>query len=91
MIHKCARKSFAYIVCDHDSQLSQNAIHAAFSGFTGFSVGIVNNRYCLLPVHLLTKATKKVQSNDRCWQGLLASTGQPSFLNQEEEIVSSYE
>jgi 6-phosphofructokinase 1 len=67
------------------SQLSQNAVHAMMSGWTGFTVGLVNNRTCLIPLSEVAdiKIPTKVTPHDRAWQRLLASTGQPSFVNEE--------
>jgi len=69
-----------------NSQLAQNAVHGAMSGFTGFTIGNVGNRTCMIPLSEITNPSKPntIQSNDRAWQRLLASTGQPSFLNDED-------
>jgi len=73
-----------------NSQLAQNAVHGAMAGWTGFTVGMVNNRTCYIPLHEVTNPEKPVNisPNDRAWQRLLASTGQPSFLNDEEDILN---
>ena len=65
------------------SQLGQSATHGLMAGFTGFSVGHVNNNLVFIPLQeiISNKYTNTIQSNDRHWQRLLASTGQPSFLN----------
>ena len=58
------------------------------AGFTGFSVGHVNNHVVLIPLSEMNsgKYTNRILANDRHWQRLLASTGQPSFLNDQSVI-----
>ena len=61
------------------------------AGFTGFSVGHVNNRTTFLPIDEIVSDNyaNRIMPYDRTWQRLLASTGQPSFINDEEEIVKN--
>ncbi|KAL4469541.1 hypothetical protein ABPG74_004794 [Tetrahymena malaccensis] len=67
------------------TQLAQNAVHGAMAGFTGFTVGHVNNRLCYIPLDEICKegSGRRIKAEDRAWQRLLASTGQPSFLKKE--------
>jgi 6-phosphofructokinase 1 len=67
------------------AQLAQNAVHGLMAGFTGFTTGHVNNKVAFIPIDELLsgKYPNKVQPDSRIWQRLLASTGQPSFLNNE--------
>ncbi len=37
--------------------LAQNAVHAAMSGYTAFTVAIVNNRTVLVPISLITASS----------------------------------
>ncbi|EGR34352.1 phosphofructokinase, putative [Ichthyophthirius multifiliis] len=69
-------------------QLAQNAVHGAMAGFTGFTVGHINNKLSYIPLGEITKVgnIRQIQPQDRAWQRLLASTGQPSFLNEENKI-----
>jgi len=61
------------------------------SGWTGFTVGTVNGRTCYIPLREVTHPPHPVniQPDDRAWQRLLASTGQPSFLNDEEDLINA--
>lgn len=59
--------------------LAQAAVHGAFAGLTGFTVGPVNGRHAWLPITQVTKQSSQVNPKDRMWARLLASTGQPSF------------
>jgi len=67
----------------HDSVyctiLGQNAVHAAFAGYTGCSIGLCNTHYVFLPISLVIQQTRSVDANGRMWNRLLASTGQPEF------------
>lgn len=75
----------------YNSQLAQNAVHGAMAGWTAYTVGTVNNRTCYIPLNEITHPEHPVniQPDDRAWQRLLASTGQPSFINDEDDIVKT--
>ena len=40
--------------------LGQGAVHGAFAGFTGFTVGLVNTHYVYLPIPVIIQDTRKV-------------------------------
>ncbi len=64
------------------SVLAQNAVHGAMAGFTNFTCGIIRGISVNLPIDLVANGEKnRLEYADRGWQRLLASTGQPSFLN----------
>lgn len=69
--------------------MAQNATHGLMAGFTGFSVGHVNNKTVFIPINEIVSKeyANKILPYDRTWQRLLASTGQPSFINEEEKLV----
>ena len=46
--------------------LAHNAVHAAFAGFTGITVGLVNTNYVYLPIPAVISIPRKV----RCCAGL---------------------
>lgn len=68
------------------STLAQNAVHCLMSGFTGFSIGHVHNKTCMIPLEEMLSGNYKnrITLNNKDWMRLLASTGQPSFVNEEE-------
>ncbi|CAD8152339.1 unnamed protein product [Paramecium octaurelia] len=70
------------------SQLAQNAIHASMAGFTGFAVGHVSNKTCMIPLNEMNSGNyaNRITPSNISWQRLLAGTGQPSFLNNEQDI-----
>lgn len=72
--------------------MAHNATHGLMAGFTGFSAGHVNNKVAYIPIEDIVsdkyKHAKRIQPNDRAWQRLIASTGQPSFLNNENGVLS---
>jgi len=55
------------------------------SGWTGFTIANVNEQTCYIPVEEIISSKRQIEPNDRTWQTLLASTGQPSFLNSDVE------
>ena len=86
MIRTVGANSSDRILC---TMLAQAAVHGAFAGFTGFSVGTVAGQIVYIPVELLTTihegkgstpGQRKVDiDNNMNWWRLVASTGQPSF------------
>lgn len=61
------------------SQLAAGAVHGAMAGFTGFTVGHVNNVPAMIPVSALFGKKNQVSITSRPWQRVLAGTGQPEF------------
>jgi 6-phosphofructokinase 1 len=41
--------------------LAHNAVHAAFAGYTGVTVGLVNTHYVYLPIPVIIQAPRKVR------------------------------
>lgn len=54
--------------------LAHAAVHAAFSGFTGTTVGLVNTRYVLLPSSAVIKSPRIVDPNGQLWARLVCAT-----------------
>ena len=66
--------------CNLCAKLAECAVHCAFAGFTNFSVGMINNKPCMIPLEKMCgKYERKVEFNSDDYIMLLASTGQPSF------------
>lgn len=82
-----ARKTLFFIFI---SKLAQNAIHSAFSGFTNFTSGMINNQPVLIPVHYIASlGTRKINTkSDVEYLSMLASTGQSSFQHPLTVISS---
>ncbi|KAL4440737.1 hypothetical protein ABPG77_000446 [Micractinium sp. CCAP 211/92] len=59
--------------------LAHGAVHGAFAGFTGITVGLVNTHYCYLPIPLIIQAPRKVDPHGELWNRLRSSIGQPNF------------
>jgi hypothetical protein len=60
--------------------LAHNAVHAAFAGYTGITVGLVNTHYVYLPIPVIIQAPRKVDPRGKMWNRLRASIGQPNFV-----------
>jgi 6-phosphofructokinase 1 len=72
--------------CNLCAKLAESAVHCAFAGFTNFSVGLINNKPCMIPSELLCgKNKRKISYNSDDYLMLLASTGQPSFYPEKVE------
>mmetsp|Transcript_28567 Transcript_28567/g.47558 ORF Transcript_28567/g.47558 Transcript_28567/m.47558 type:complete len:541 (+) Transcript_28567:49-1671(+) len=62
-------------------QLGQNAVHGAMAGFTGFSVGLCNNRMVYLPIpQLVSTSPRSMNPHGRTWERILAITRQPNTV-----------
>lgn len=46
--------------------LAHNAVHAAFAGFTGVTVGLVNTHYVILPIPVVIQAPRRVSFLSIC-------------------------
>lgn len=62
------------------SNLAEFAVHGAMAGYTGITVGKIDGRYVMLPIHAITgKGQRHVDVNGRMFERLLSTTMQPSF------------
>lgn len=59
--------------------LANGAVHAAFAGYTGVTVGLVNTHFVYLPIPLVIQAPRKVDPAGELWNRLRSSIGQPNF------------
>ncbi|KAL9247715.1 hypothetical protein vseg_021118 [Gypsophila vaccaria] len=59
--------------------LGQNAVHGAFAGYSGITVGICNTHNVYLPITEVIHSPRTVNPNSRMWHRCLTSTGQPDF------------
>ncbi|CAB9499299.1 phosphofructokinase 5, chloroplastic [Seminavis robusta] len=68
-------------------QLGQNAVHGAMAGFTGFSVGLCNNRMVFLPIpELVATSPRNMNPKGRTWERVLALTRQPNTVPEDKEF-----
>ncbi len=59
-------------------QLAQAAVYGAMAGSTGFTVGMVNNRICYIPIPLVVATSPRFMNpKGDMWNQVLAMTGQP--------------
>jgi len=59
--------------------LAHNAVHGAFAGYTGVTVGLVNTHYCYLPIPVIIQAPRRIDPRGRMWNRLRAAIGQLDF------------
>ncbi|XP_068329109.1 ATP-dependent 6-phosphofructokinase 4, chloroplastic-like isoform X1 [Pyrus communis] len=64
--------------------LAHSAVHGAMAGFSGFRVTPVSSKHAYIPIARATEKQNTVILTDRMWARLLASTNQPSFLDDGE-------
>ena len=71
--------SVSLISLDFYLDKQQNAVHGTMAGFTGFSVGMCNNKVCLLPIpELVATSPRQMNPKGRTWERVLAVTRQPN-------------
>lgn len=44
--------------------LAHNAVHAAFAGYTGITVGLVNTHYVYLPIPVIIMSPRRVRKSE---------------------------
>jgi len=58
--------------------LAHAAAHGAMAGYTGFTVGLANNRTVMIPIPELAKASpRSLNATGRTWERVVAVTNQP--------------
>ncbi len=62
------------ILCD---LFARHAAHAAMAGKTGLVIGYLHDRFIHVPIELLAKEKKRLESEGPAWSAVLAATGQP--------------
>ncbi|KAM0949049.1 putative 6-phosphofructokinase [Dioscorea sansibarensis] len=77
MIRACRANASDGILC---TVLGQNAVHGAFAGYSGITVGICNTHYVYFPIPEVISHPRQVDPNSRMWHRCLTSTGQPDFI-----------
>jgi 6-phosphofructokinase 1 len=71
-------------------QLAQNAVHGVMAGFTGFSVGLCNNRMVFLPIpQLVATSPRSMNPKGRTWERVLALTRQPNTVAGPDTTAAS--
>jgi 6-phosphofructokinase 1 len=65
--------------------LAQNAVHAALAGRTDFVVSYWNNQFALMPIPMVTKKRKKIDTEGELWWNVLEATGQPISMKNTEQ------
>ncbi|KAL5714319.1 6-phosphofructokinase [Ranunculus cassubicifolius] len=77
MIRACRANSSDGILC---TVLGQNAVHGAFAGYSGITVGICNTHYVYLPIPEVISHPRHVNTNGRMWRRCKTATAQPDFI-----------
>lgn len=81
-IRSVAANSADRVLC---KVLAHNAVHAAFAGYSGVTVGLVNTHYVYLPTPLLILAPRRVDPRSKAWNRLRSSLKQPSLLGDGDD------
>jgi 6-phosphofructokinase 1 len=77
MIRSVEANAFDNMYC---SVLAQEAVHGAMAGYTCFTVGKIDEVYCMIPIHAICgKGQKKMEVNSRIYDRLIMTTQQPNF------------
>ncbi|CAL6288215.1 unnamed protein product [Bathycoccus prasinos] len=82
MVRGCVANAHDAIMCN---VLGQNAVHGAFAGFTGITIGYVNTHCVYLPIPMIIEKERLVDPKGRMWHRMLTSTGQPDFKEYDDD------
>ena len=66
------------------SFLGINAVHAGMTGRTSMVVSRWNGRYVHIPIEIVTKGKKRINTQSNYWRAVLESTGQPPKMRNEK-------
>lgn len=66
------------------SFLGINAVHAGMSGRTGLVISRWNGRYVHIPMEVVTKGKKRINTWSNYWRAVLESTGQPQSMKNKK-------
>ncbi|KAG5612487.1 hypothetical protein H5410_023768 [Solanum commersonii] len=83
MIRAIASNASDKVYC---TLVAQSAVHGAMAGYTGFTVGPVNNTHSYIPFDRIIEKQNKVDITDMMWAQLLSSTNQPCFLSTTRSV-----
>ncbi|CAI5521810.1 unnamed protein product [Closterium sp. Naga37s-1] len=81
MIRACRANASDSVMC---AVLGQNAVHGAFAGYSGITVGLVNSHYAYIPIPEVIRHARPVDPNGRMWHRCLTATGQPDFIRVQQ-------
>ena len=74
------------------TDLAQNAVHGTMAGYTGFSVGLINNQCCYIPIpQLVATSPRQMNPRGQIWERVLAMTGQPNPISHKQEKNNAHE
>mmetsp|Transcript_20859 Transcript_20859/g.30322 ORF Transcript_20859/g.30322 Transcript_20859/m.30322 type:complete len:120 (+) Transcript_20859:1433-1792(+) len=59
--------------------LGQNAVHGAFAGLSGFTVGLINTYYVYIPMGEISVGRMRVDVHSRMWHRVISTTRQPQL------------
>jgi 6-phosphofructokinase 1 len=63
------------VLCD---LYARNAVHAAMAGKTGLVIGFLHDSFIHIPIEMLVREKKHIDTDGVRWKAVLAATGQPA-------------
>jgi 6-phosphofructokinase 1 len=68
--------------------LGNNAVHAAMAGKTKCVVGLVHDKYDIIPTEMVTRKRNTVDPEGALWRDALDATGQPILMvNNIQSVI----
>lgn len=61
--------------------LGQNAVHAAMAGKTAMVVSKLMDRFVHLPLRLVTRKRRRINTRSDYWRAVMESTGQSTLID----------
>jgi 6-phosphofructokinase 1 len=63
------------VLCD---LYARNAVHAAMAGKTGLVIGFLHDSFIHIPIEMLVREKKHIDTDGVWWKAVLAASGQPA-------------
>jgi 6-phosphofructokinase 1 len=75
LIRSSAANAADSVLCD---LYARNAVHAAMAGKTGLVIGLLHDSFIHIPIEMLVREKKHIDTDGVWWKAVLAATGQPA-------------
>jgi 6-phosphofructokinase 1 len=60
--------------------LAHSSLHGAMAGYTGFVAGLVNGKFCYIPLDVVCQSRHAVDVTSHVWNWLKSVNNQPDFV-----------
>mgnify|MGYP002775870525 FL=1 len=69
--------------------LAHSALHGAMAGYTGFVAGLLNGKFCYIPLEMVPNSQHVVDVTSHVWNWLKSVNNQPDFIVPSEDVLEN--